>query len=102
MPVLGAGVLIADDLDVARISAAEPAFVRQTDELDRQRIDSHQLGGDRVDRHLIRAGEDHVLDVRDHAARPGTVAGKRSIHDGEHAAMNLLLNHQTGRRAFRG
>ena len=94
MPVLGAGILIADDLDVARIAATEPALVRQADEFDRQRIHAHQLRGDGVDRHLIGAGENHVLDVRDHAARPGTVAGKRSVHDREHAAMNLLLNHQ--------
>ena len=94
VPVLGAGVLVADDLDVARVAAAEPALVREPDELDRQRVHAHQPGGDRVDRHLIGARQDDVLHTRNHAARPGAVAGERAVHHREHAAMDLLLNHQ--------
>ena len=40
------------------------------------------------------AREDHVLRVRDHAARPGAVAGERAVHHREHAAVDLLLDHQ--------
>ena len=85
---------VADDLDVARIAAAEPEVVRHPDVLDRHRIDAHQLRRHRVDRDLIGAGEHHVLDVRHHAARPGTVAGERAVHHREHAAVDLLLDHQ--------
>ena len=34
------------------------------------------------------------FDVRHHAARAGTVAGKRAVHHREDAAVNLLLDHQ--------
>ena len=68
--------------------------MRQADELDRQRVEAHQLGGDGVDRHLVGAGQDDVLDVRHHAARPGAVAGEGAVHHGEDAAVDLLLDHQ--------
>ena len=68
--------------------------MREADELDRHRIHAHQLRGHRVDRHLIVARQDHVLHVRHHAARPGAVAGERAVHHREHAAMDLLLDHQ--------
>ncbi len=94
VPVLLRRFEIADHLDVARIAAAEPEVVRHADVLDRHRIHAHQLRRHRVDRHLIGAGQHHVLHVRHHAARPRTVAGKRAVHHREHAAMNLLLDHQ--------
>ena len=45
--------LVADDLDVARVAAAEPLLVGQADELDRERVEAHQLGRHRVDGHLV-------------------------------------------------
>ena len=59
-----------------------------------ERIEAHQPRRHRVDGHLIGARQDHVLHVRDHAARPGTVAGKGPVHHREDAAVNLLLDHQ--------
>ena len=94
VPVLGPRRRVADDLDVARIAAAEPEVVRHPDELDRQRIEAHELGRDGVDRDLVGARQDHVLGVRDHAARARPVAGERPVHHREHAAVNLLLDHQ--------
>ena len=94
LPVLLRRILIADDLDVPRIAAAEAEIVRHPDVLDRHRIHAHQLRGDRVDRHLVGAGEHDVLDVRHHAARPRAIAGEGAVHDREHAAMDLLLDHQ--------
>ena len=64
----------------------------QPDVLDRQRIEAHEAGGNGVDGDLIRACQNHVLDVRHHAARARAVAGERAVHDREHAAVNPLLN----------
>ena len=36
----------------------------------------------------------HVLHVRHHAARARAVAGERAVHHREHAAVDLLLDHQ--------
>ncbi len=40
------------------------------------------------------AGQQHVLDVREHAARAGAVAGEGAVHHREDAAVDLLLDHQ--------
>ncbi len=94
MPVLRAGLRVADDLDVARVAAAEAEVVRQADVLDRERIHPHQLCRHRVDRNLIIAREDHVLHVRHHAAGTRSVAGERTVHHGEDPAVDRLLDHQ--------
>jgi hypothetical protein len=94
VPVLLRGVDVADDLDVARVTAAKPGVMGQPDELDRQRVDAHQPGGHCVDGHLVGTGQDDVLHVRHHAARSGTVAGEGAVHHREDAAVNLLLDHQ--------
>ena len=94
MPVLAAGRLVADDFDLARVAAAEPHVVRHPDELDLHRIEAHQLGRHGVDRHLVRARQQDVLRVRHHAARPRSVTRESAVHHREHAAVNLLLNHQ--------
>jgi hypothetical protein len=52
------------------------------------------LTGKRVDRDLIGAREQHVLDVGDHAARSRPVARQGAVHDREDAAVDLPLDHQ--------
>jgi hypothetical protein len=37
-------------------------------------------------------GQEHVLHVGDHAARPGSVTGEGAVHHGEHAPVDLLLD----------
>ena len=59
-----------------------------------QRIEAHQLGGHGVDGHLVGRGQEHVLDVGDHAARARAVAGEGAVHHREDAAVDLLLDHQ--------
>ena len=95
MPVPVRGVRVANHPDLPRVAATEPELVRQSDELNVfERIESHQLCRNGVDRHLVGGREDHVLHVRDHAARPGPVAGERAVHHREDAAVNFFLDHQ--------
>ncbi len=94
MPVLLARLGVAGDLDVTRIAAPESHVVRHADVLDLHGIESHQLRRDRVDRHLVGAREQDVFRIRHHAARSGTVPRERAVHHREHAAVNLLLDHQ--------
>ena len=59
VPVLGGRVHVADDLDLARVAAAEAQLVGEADELAvAQRVEAHQLGGHGVDGHLVGRGED--------------------------------------------
>jgi hypothetical protein len=54
VPALGGGARVAHDFDVSRVAAAEPEVVREADELEiAQRIEPHELGGDRVDPRAI-------------------------------------------------
>ncbi len=95
VPVLLRGIEVADDLDVTHVTAAEALLVREADELAvGHRIHAHELRGDRVDRDLIVGREDHVLRIRDHAARAGAVTGERSVHDREDSLVDLLLDHE--------
>ena len=52
------------------------------------------FAADGVDGHLVGAGQQHVPGVRQHGARPRPVAGKRAVHHGEDAAMDLPLDDQ--------
>jgi hypothetical protein len=58
------------------------------------RIEAHQLRRDGVDRHLVGARQDDVLGVGKHAPRPRAVTRERAVHHREHAAVDLLLDHQ--------
>ncbi len=100
VPVLRRRGGVSHDLDFARIPAAQAQIVRQPDEFDRERVHAHQLRGHSIDGHLIRAGEDHVLHVRDHAARAGSVPRKGPVHHREDSLMNLLLDHQQVHQRF--
>jgi len=94
MPVLAAHLLVADDLDLGRVAAAQPLFVGQADELDRHRVQAHELGGHGVDGHLVVRGQEDVLDIGNHAARAGAIAGEGAIHDRKDAAVDVLLDQQ--------
>ena len=85
-------VRVADDLDLPGIRHAEPALLTHPEVRDRQRIEAHDLRGDRVDRHLIRRGEDQVPHARHHRARPGAVAHHGAVHHGEHRRVQLALH----------
>ena len=95
VPVLLGRVLVADDADVARVAHAESLLVSEPHEPHvAHGVEPHQLGGDRIDGDLIGGRQKHVLDVRDHAARTGAIPGERAVHHREHAAVDLLLDHQ--------
>ena len=90
-----AAAAVSPTISISRGSPQpSPASCASRMYLMRERIEAHQPRGDGVDRHLIGAGEDDVLDVRHHAARTGSVAGERAVHHREDPAVNLLLNHQ--------
>ena len=66
----------------------------EADELEGQRVEAHELGGDGVDGDLVGAGQDEVLHVRAHGARARAVAGDGAVHDSEDAGVDLLLDRQ--------
>ena len=78
----------------ARVADAEAGLVRQPDVRDGERVEAHHLRRDGVDRHLVAGAEDDVLDLREHGARAGAVAGGGAVHHGEEAAVDLLLDRQ--------
>ncbi len=92
--------VLAHHFDLAHVAAAQTAFVSQTDELDRERIEAHHLRGDGVDGDHVPAGEDVVLNVRHHASRTRPVAGKSSVHDGKEAGVDLLLDGEQVHQRF--
>jgi hypothetical protein len=94
VPVLRARLEVSDDLDLAGIPAPQAKVVRHPDELDRHRVEAHQLCRHRVDGDLVGARQDDVLRVRHHAAGPRAVSRERPVHHREHTAVNLLLDHQ--------
>ena len=86
--------ILSHHVDFAHIPAAESTFMGQADELDRERVEAHHFSGDCVNCNHISAGQDVVLDQRNHAAGAWPVARKGAIHDREDARMNFLLNGQ--------
>src|SRR5439155_23402661 len=88
------GDVEADDLDLARVADAETALVAEADELERHRVEAHQLRCDGIDRDHVAGGEDEVFNVRSHGARAWAVPRDRAVRDGEDAGVNLLLNSQ--------
>ena len=68
--------------------------MRDANVLDRERIESHHLRGDRVDRGLVRRSEHDVFDLGEHRARPRTVPRGRAVHDGEDPRVDLFLNRE--------
>ena len=66
--------------------------MRQVNVLDVHGVESYQTGGHGVDGHLIGTGQQYVLHMRAHGARPGTVASRGAVHDGEQAGMNFFLD----------
>jgi len=93
-PVLGRRRAVAHDLDLPRVRTAEPGIVGESEIADPERVEPHELRRHRVDRHLVRARENHVLDVRHHAPRPRPVAREGAVHHGEHAPVDRLLDAQ--------
>ena len=86
--------ILAHHLDFTNIPATQPAFMRQTNEFNGERVEAHRFGRYGVDRHHIAAGQDEVFDQRNHAARAGTVAREGSVHNRENAGMDFFLNGQ--------
>ena len=95
VPVILSGIEVADDVDLARVAAAEAALVGKPHEFYvAQRIEPHELCGDCIDGHLVGGGKQDILNIRDHAPRTRTVTGKRAVHDRKDPAMDLLLDHE--------
>src|SRR5439155_4368700 len=80
--VRGCGVRVADELDLSGFADTEPALVAHPEVRDRERVEAHDLRGYRVDRDLIRRGQDQVAHARTHRARPGTVDHDGADDDG--------------------
>ena len=100
VPVLLAQLGLAHELDVPRVADAQTLLVSDPDEVDAERVEAHELGGDRVDGDLIGAREQHVLHVGDHATRSRSVAGEGAVHDREETGMDLLLDHEQVHERF--
>ena len=63
-------------------------------------IEAHQLGSHGIDGHLVRRGQDDVLDQRLHHARTGAISGGGAIHDGQDPGMDFLLDGQQVHQRF--
>ncbi len=85
---------ISHELDLARVANAQASLVGEADVRDGQRVESHQLGRDGVDRHLIAASQYDVLDLGIHGPRARAVACRGAIHHGEDTAVDLFLDRQ--------
>src|SRR5581483_9963822 len=60
-----------DQLQLPHLPAAQAPLRGQADVLQGQRIEAHELGGDRVDRHLVGTGQQDVGQVRPQGPRSG-------------------------------
>ena len=94
MPVVVRRVDVADELDFARIAHAQTALVRCTDESQVHWRYAHDPCRRGVDRNRVGACQDHILDVPSRCTGSRTFAGQRSIHHGENAGVNILLDLQ--------
>ncbi len=81
--VIVAFTVLADDLNLCRVADAQAQLVGNPNEWYRERVEALQLGGHRVDRDLVRRGEQDVLFVPAHSSGTGPVTGEGSIHHGE-------------------
>ena len=66
----------------------------QSDEFNGHGIVTHDFSRNRVDCHLIRAGEDQVLDVPPHRPGARAVSCERPVGHSEDSRMNLFLDSQ--------
>ncbi len=94
VPRLVRQIGIPDQVDLARIADAQARLVCQADVGNGQRIETHELCRDGVDRHLVATGQQDVLDLRIHRPRPWSVACRGAIHDCENPAVDFLLDRQ--------
>src|SRR2546426_35870 len=85
-------VRVAEDLDPFRVRHAESTLLAHPEVRDRQGIEPHDPRRDRVDRHLIRRGQDQVPETRHHRPGPRAVAHHGPVHYRKHARMQLPLH----------
>src|SRR5579871_4252120 len=88
-----------NDFDISNIAASQFLFVREANELDRERIEAHHFCGHCVNGDHVATGKNVILDMRDHASWTRPVACERAVHHGEEPGMDLFLN---GEQVYEG
>jgi hypothetical protein len=83
---------VADELDLAGIGHPEPALVTHPEIRNLQRVETHDLRGDRVDRDLVGGRQDQVPHARHHRARSGAVTHHGAVHHREDCGMQFALH----------
>ena len=70
----------------------ESSLVCHAKERDRQWIEAHQAGGNRIDCDRIRCRENEILHSRNHRSRSGAVSGDGAVHHREYGRVQLSLH----------